>query len=331
MAESVPGADTTYTMSIYVREGTSNDACLAHFDGSTSVALEFDFTTEAITEIGTPTATGFEAYPGGWYRLWMTNLVQSTDGNNIWKFLVCNESGWATSDVGEYTDAYGAQLEASEFPSSYVHNSDATENTRNASSLNDMHYENDLGLTAKTNEMTDVFEWIAPGDYDVIDADQTLWLKHADANNQQYVHFDHANDRFEYTSIIDGNTVTLTDANHTFSAGDSVFIVTRKDTTGVDMWITSTSVAQTTVTDVTANAQANFASSLINVDIGERDTTDPLQGGLIRGFAFYDYELTDAEAAALTSSAFDDTMNCPVVKSMFKEVVSSPIRTPIGS
>ena len=94
--------------------------------------LRFQFSTETISfqESTWPGSTqtldyGFEKYPNGWYRLWMTRNISVR--TNRWGISVqsnyavgINDLDFVTGDNSSSVLAFGFQIEAGSFPTSYI-------------------------------------------------------------------------------------------------------------------------------------------------------------------------------------------------------------------
>ena len=118
---SVPtGSNQSYTLSLYVYQGTATNVDLyGIFSGSSTVTstLNYNFISNTVT-VGSsgggvlPTNYGAQkTLVNGWYRIWMA-INDTTGLNNAlqWRFY---PKGAAAGSTGNYTLVYGAQVEVS--------------------------------------------------------------------------------------------------------------------------------------------------------------------------------------------------------------------------
>jgi hypothetical protein len=105
---------TTYSMSVFVKKGTSNlvQMDLQDFTSGLQGRIQFDLDTETISSVvGTASV---DNYGNGWYRLKVTFTTSSTLGTHylrIFEFLT-------TSGATLYL--FGAQIEVGDYCSSYI-------------------------------------------------------------------------------------------------------------------------------------------------------------------------------------------------------------------
>ena len=105
---------TDYSMSVFVKKGTSNlvRLDLEDFTSGTQGRMTFNLNTKEITnEVGT---ASYEDYGNGWYRLKVSFTTSATLGIHylrIWDFETVN---------GAYFYLWGAQIEEGSYCSSYI-------------------------------------------------------------------------------------------------------------------------------------------------------------------------------------------------------------------
>ena len=105
---------TDYSMSVFVKKGTSNlvRLDLEDFTSGTQGRMTFNLNTKEITnEVGT---ASYEDYGNGWYRLKVSFTTSATLGIHylrIWDFETVN---------GAYFYLWGAQIEEGSYVSSYI-------------------------------------------------------------------------------------------------------------------------------------------------------------------------------------------------------------------
>jgi len=120
---------TAYSISVFVKKGTSNIARLDIFDtvGGTEASVRINLDTEATSFInGT---ASFEKFPNDWYKLKVSFTSSSSLGTSF--FRVFQESNVS----GQYIYVFGAQLEQQSYCTSYIPTNGSTQ-TRSGETCN---------------------------------------------------------------------------------------------------------------------------------------------------------------------------------------------------
>jgi len=131
-ASATVSSGVTYCLSIFIKKGDKNIISIADgFQSNILATFDLDDLTYSLTAAAT--SGGIETYSNGWYRLWTTRLSNSTSLG----LKVFTGSTYAGTDTSGYFYAYGAQMEAGSYPTSYYPNDGATATvTRNADVAN---------------------------------------------------------------------------------------------------------------------------------------------------------------------------------------------------
>jgi hypothetical protein len=99
--------------SVFVKQGTSTTVSI--YDGNWPTSATFNFSTETISVSGTDITASFQKLSNGWYRIW---YVKTSAWNNF--------AGIILEGTGATVHIWGAQLEASSYPTSYIPTTSST-------------------------------------------------------------------------------------------------------------------------------------------------------------------------------------------------------------
>ena len=145
-AVSVPhGMEQTYTgsttvdscASVFAKQGHHTDIYLRLSDTADTDYIDIivDLSDGSILQAATATGGnaavtggGIETLPGGWYRVWISGICDSTTTSH--KIVIGVSQGTTISYTGNGTDSvniWGAQIETNSFPTSYIATTTASE------------------------------------------------------------------------------------------------------------------------------------------------------------------------------------------------------------
>lgn len=112
----------TSTFSAFVKAGNNRYIALAQFGATGAPNVIFNLETGGITTASSyATNKGIQAYPNGWYRVFMTYSHSSSDSFDITKIVLCNNpTNYAASTVGDFAYIWGAQKEVGSTLTSYI-------------------------------------------------------------------------------------------------------------------------------------------------------------------------------------------------------------------
>ena len=272
---------TDYSISVFVKKGTSNIARLDTWDttGSTQGSIEINLDTET-TSIITGTAS-FEKYPNDWYKLKVSFTSSGSLGTTYYRIF--NNDGVN----GSYIYMFGAQLEQQSYVTSYIPTAGAAEtrvaetctNAGNVDTFNSAEGVLYCDIKALANDLT--YRAIYINDND---ATRYIGLRFSNNSNQlQAICFDGANLGFVSTTLSD-----ITNAHK---------IALQYQSSGISLYINGSLVgSDATFTGIAAN----------QLDEVLFDSNSGTQGfyGKVKGLATYNRALTDTELYTITSTQY---------------------------
>ena len=112
----------TSTFSVFVKAGNNRYIALAQFGATGGPNVIFDLQNGGITTASSyATNKGIQAYPNGWYRIFMTYSHSSSDSYDIFKIVLCNNpTNYTVCTVGENCFIWGSQKEFGSTLTSYT-------------------------------------------------------------------------------------------------------------------------------------------------------------------------------------------------------------------
>jgi len=118
---SVVDDGTIYTISFYIKKGT-NDLVKVYTQSSRiSASIFITFSTESTSVNGSDVISGsnfMEDAGNGWYRVGFSATANSTGSVSI--YLTVKDLTTYVGDVSQYTEYWGAQIEAGSYATSYI-------------------------------------------------------------------------------------------------------------------------------------------------------------------------------------------------------------------
>ena len=207
--QSVVIAASSYTGSVYVKKGSgASDANRFYLRDSTTATtllqVAIDYDTLVITYVIGSTGASVQNVGNGWLRVSLTITSSLTIGNTL-RYGVCFVGNNETA--GEFAYAWGAQLEAGAFPTSYIPTTSATV-TRVADNASMVG--SNFSSWYNQNEGTIYSQWMLGGDntsanvYNINDTTATNYIRN------RYGSAGTANDNAVAVSNIVQQTLTAT-------------------------------------------------------------------------------------------------------------------------
>jgi hypothetical protein len=209
ICQSVIIAASSYTGSVYVKKGSgASDANRFYLRDSTTATtllqVAIDYDTLVITYVIGSTGASVQNVGNGWLRVSLTITSSLTIGNTL-RYGVCFVGNNETA--GEFAYAWGAQLEAGAFPTSYIPTTSATV-TRVADNASMVG--SNFSSWYNQNEGTIYSQWMLGGDntsanvYNINDTTATNYIRN------RYGSAGTANDNAVTVSSVVQQTLTAT-------------------------------------------------------------------------------------------------------------------------
>ena len=279
-AASLPQA--TYTLSVFAKKGEYTFCTLTlpntkgwNADRWVSVNLaDGSYTTSA----SAPTSTSVVAYQNGWYRISITHAASATVARA--GYIEARSSAGYGVQVGDGTSGiyiWGAQLEAGNFPTSYIPTTVSTV-TRSADiaqmtgdNFSSWYNQSEGAVVIKADKLADIAM------YPVVIDDGT--------NNNR--HLTNLASNYQYQIKVSGATQAQIDAGQLSGSSESLAIAYKTNDAAVAL--NGVSNSDNTVVVPTCNRMQIFAFS---------GTTG---NGHVSQISYYNERLTDVELQTLTS------------------------------
>lgn len=218
-----------YSFSCFWKQGTSLDFSMSWFDTTYRALTHFTWTSGVpVAENITGTST-VESYGNGWFRctIYTDTNIDSTAFNRV--YIYPSKAGTAPVNAGDYQIIYGAQVEKSTFPTSYIP-TDGVPSVRSteAADASDNGYSWSMS-SAVTDALalrgTAVLEWQAQQDYDALDTSYRGIMSFVDSATN-FLYFSNTEGQL---ITYDGTNVDVDVVNE--STGDDMISVVRWDET----------------------------------------------------------------------------------------------------
>ena len=299
---SVPGG--TVTVSAWLKAGTRQYGWLglSNTSGNSYAYVAYDLSNGTVAgslTTVTPSATTVTPYGNGWYHCRLTANVTSSTSFTFMYLGVSNSDtpGSYSGDITQYIYAWGAQLEAGSFPTSYIPTSGSTA-TRSAdvASMTGTNFSSWYNQSEGT-----VFADITDLGYP-INTFGSLWkifasTSHTSGRNAinltRYSGGALPEARF---SVVDQNAVTQVDLNTT-SPPTSARV---KSAIGLQSGSYAASSHGNTVVTSSAAVPPTFVAADTLAFGQATNSTTQQKSCLVSRLTYYDRRLTDAQLQALT-------------------------------
>lgn len=272
----------SHTFSVFAKADERYKMRLNIFGGY----AEFNLSDGTIITQPTVDDASIESYGDGWYRIAITKTANNTV-TNAYAYIL-NDAG-SVSYTGDNVSGvllYGAQLEETDFATSYIPTTTATV-TRNAETASGS------GSTALINSQEGVLYMEASALFDDTTSQRVISVSDGTASNQIILGYDAFSNRI-IASLFDGGleNVKLSYVITDVTALNKIAFKWAE--TDFALWINGTEVATNSTSSVDA------ANTYNELQLAEGDGTNDFIGR-IRELKVFTTALTDAELTTLTS------------------------------
>ncbi|MCY1271603.1 hypothetical protein D9M68_223050 [compost metagenome] len=287
LASAAMPSSSAMVFSCFVKQGGASPAgsvCMRPITYATVTnddPLFFNFATKAFSgATANFTSFGYFDVGGGWYRIWAAKAVQS--GQVSSQFRV--RAGTSLAVLNETVLAWGAQLEAGAFPTSYIVTTSAA-----ATRAADSAILNNITPWFNPNEGTLYVEAIL-GDDSPASFPSLLELSDGTANNRLLLRRSNAGNSLAAIATASGTSYAVNDAGP-FPSGQSIHAAFAYDAGAIVVCANGRAVI---------SAASAPISGITKLSIGSRATGFQI-GGPVRAARYYPRRLSNAELQALTA------------------------------
>ena len=269
---------TDYSISVFVKKGTSNIARLDTWDttGSTQGSIQLNLDTE-VASIITGTAS-FEKYPNDWYKLKVSFTSSGSLGTTYYRIF--NDDGVN----GSYIYIFGAQLEQQSSVTSYIPTAGAAE-TRVAETCN----------SAGNVDTFNSEEGVLYAEIQGLSNTGTVRLSISDGTNNNNTYIELTTDLVVSVGRVGAVNQYALSSSQTITNFNKIAI--KYKVNDIALWVNGTQAA----TDTSANTYPSGTLSQINFNRGDGGTAFY---GKTKALATYNRALTDTELYTITSTQY---------------------------
>ena len=264
----------TYTISIFAKKGTRNYLAIA-FDGVTY----FDVENGVLGSVGSGHTAKIENYGNEWYRCSTTKTITTSQASAF--YFADRDNSLTSNDDEGYMYAFGAQLEAGSYATSYIPTSGASvpraADVANGAGNSEVFNDSEGVLFANTSALAN------DGTY------RNICLSDGGLTNRILIQYTPTSNQINIVVIYSGGQYSL---SHTVSNVKyfSKFLIKYK-ANDLALWVNGFEV------DTSTNSDLPIGLNTLSFD----NTIGDAFYSKTKEIGYYDAVLTDAELEALTS------------------------------
>gem|GEM_PF-4823372 len=284
---SLTTTNAVWCFSIFVKQGNLPLAEIGLYDVSASGFIHrvtFTYATKALATTNGSGGSGYQELANGWFRIWVTGTFPAIGSDRVYFY----HGGTGATVTGDYTYAWGAQVEAGSYPTSYIPTTTAGV-ARSADALR-LIDANLFGPLANEGSLLWVGEWNDPAVGAATPAQVALNLSNS-LNNVVGLYCSSGAHR---STIYRGNSTNTLASTNGFPTGPYARMCTWKTGGNLTAYNLGVQTAQT--------ALNSTLQGLDRMEVGGLTSADARGGHWTYCIAAFDRELQPHEARALTSN-----------------------------
>jgi hypothetical protein len=266
-----------YTYSFFVKKKEYSFIELAEAaTSSANVSTWFDVENGVVGNIGAGSTAQIEDFGNGWYRCLITFTSAFTGGRNFVLYL-SSANGSSTANIVGGAYIWGAQLEASFYPTSYIPTSGTTV-TRNQDI-----FSRD-GISSLINDSEGVNRGIS--------------ISSGSTNNTIFIYFQSGTNQLSFI-LISGGTTQFSGSTTSFDVTSFNKIALKYKANDFALWINGTEIA----TDTSGTAPTGLSELRFDNGVGNDKLFGKVKQLQVYDTALTDNALTDNQLIQLTGEA----------------------------
>ena len=276
---------TIYTVSFYIKKGTYDLVKVYTQSSRISASINITFSTESTSASGSDFISGsnfMEDAGNGWYRVGFSATANSTGEVKI--YLSIKDLSTYVGDISQYTEYWGASLEAGSYATSYIPTDGGT-----VTRVQDQYSK--TGISNLINSTEGVLYWEGSTLINGGGDNRIISLSDGTNNNLIYIRIDNTASRFRGYARGSSGSYTLVTVN-SIPQTDNNKIALVWDATNFIIWINGSKRSTTTIN--------NSPVGMNTLNLSSPTGSDTFFGK-VKQLQVFKTALTDSELATLTT------------------------------